>query len=208
MFVQNYDSNTAVQDIPSKIERTQPSVIINRRTPSVQRRASIKSSDSNLGIKPTLGDITTQIATATTTITPIEQAKVESTTEQNLMSTTTDSKQDLVESSNDLQPRLGVVDTRKRIKKGAFDPSDSVNDFVAFELGLMGRRSAMQKKQVRFGKENQNGEATETTAENQATLDLLEKIRQSASGLAVGQSPLSQQVRIFKPSLIHFFLSL
>jgi hypothetical protein len=60
-------------------------------------------------------------------------------------------------------------------------------------------RSAMKKNRFHLGKENnQNGEDTEVIPENQATLDLLEKIRQSASGLAIGKPPVSQQVRISK----------
>jgi hypothetical protein len=209
MFVQTYETNTAVQDVPEKVERIQIPVNINRKIPSVPRRASIKSNDSNLGIKPTLGDITTQMTTTTTTTT-LEQSKIETNNEQNLISTTDatiETKQDLIESISDSQSRLEFVDNRKRTKKGAFDASESVNDFVAFELGLMGSRSAMKKNRVRFGKENQNGDSAEPIPENQATLDLLEKIRQSATGSAVGQPPLSQQVRISKLQITSFSLT-
>jgi hypothetical protein len=192
MFVQNYETNSAVQDVPGKIERIQIPVNINRKIPSAVRRASVKSNDSNLAAKPTLGDIATQITAAATTI--------ETNNEQNHVSTTTDIKQDLIEPIINSQSRLDVVDNRKRTRKSAFDASESVSDFVSFELGLMANsRSAMKKNRFHLGKENnQNGEDTEVIPENQATLDLLEKIRQSASGLAIGKPPVSQQVRISK----------
>lgn len=96
-----------------------------------------------------------------------------------------------------LPSRFELLDTRKRIKKGAFEGSDSMNDLVAFELEMMSnRRGAM--KRTRFGKANRtlNEDGTASIPDNQATLDLLEKIRQSSSGLAVGQAPVSQKVSI------------
>lgn len=72
-----------------------------------------------------------------------------------------------------------------------------MSNLVAFELGMLGsQRGAMKKTRFRLGKENQDG--IETIPENQETLDLLEKIRQSASGISIGQPPLSQQVCFIK----------
>ena len=200
MFVQNYESTTTTSNatIPSKIERVQVPVILPRKTSSILRRPSLKSVDVTAALKKTLDNIDTQIITTER----LEQTKVE--TNNQLPTTTlptipsTEVKQANT-SSTDQPTALGSVDVRKRVRKGAFEGGDSMADLVQFELGLFGNnRGAMKKNRFGTGKANNlNGEEAQIAPENQGTLDLLEKIRQSAVGLSIGQPPVSQQVCLF-----------
>jgi hypothetical protein len=194
MIVQNYGSNIADQNPSLKIEHLPVPINLQlKKPPSPLRRSSIKSNDDIIAIKHSLDNIDTQM---TTTAAATEQ--IEPTKEQQVI---TDDKQDqiLATITNNItenkQPvLLEPADNRKRIKKGAFDVGESMNDMIAFELGMMGsQRGAMKKNKVRFGKENKN-ENEDKVGENQGTLDLLEKIRQSSTGISIGQMPVSQQV--------------
>ncbi len=200
MTVQNYESNTPAQILLSKIERPPLPTTTLRKTSFALRRSSVKSTEESSGIKAPLDQVGPQI---TTTIPAIdEQPVVDNTKEQVLAPITnkiTETKQDFNDQLIAQQSRLELADNRKRVKKGAFDASESMTDLVAFELGMMGggSRGAMKRNQFRLGKENHktlNEDGTEAIPENQLTLDLLEKIRQSSSGLSVGQPPVSQQV--------------
>ena len=176
MFVQNYESNTTNPSIPPKIERVQVPTTIPRKIPSVLRRSSIKSIDGNTILKQTFDNVDTQITTTERS----EQSKFDANNQDETIrpstGTTIDIKQQ-DDQSADPQGRLELADNRKRIKKGAFDGGESMNDLMAFELGSIGNnRGAMKKNRFRMGKANNvNGEGTEAIPENQDTLDLLEK---------------------------------
>ncbi len=207
IFVQNYESNPTNSDLPTnsnlptKIERLQLPTNIIRKAPAVLRRSSIKQTDDNTGTRQILDNIDTQMKTTTTTTTTIDQPIIDNNKEQILVPITShiwENKQDindqLIQQQQQQQP-VDLADARKRIRKGAFDPGESMQDLVAFQLGMMSTQRAMKRTRFRLGKENENGEETELTPDNQATFDLLEKIRQSSTGVSIGQSPLSQQVR-------------
>jgi hypothetical protein len=205
MTVQNYESNTPNQTLPSKIERVQLPTNLTRKAPSILRRSSIKSNDSNLGPTQPFDHIDIQI----TTTTPLQQTESPildtPNNEQILLPITNhlpDIQQDTNDQLNQQQTQLEVVENRKRIKKGAFDITDSKSDIAAFELGMKARnRVAMRKTRFRLGKaqnKNSNEDETELFPENQETLDLLEKIRQGATGISIGPPPVSLQVRIDK----------
>jgi hypothetical protein len=201
MFVQNYENNLPNQNLSTKIERVQlpttPTITI-RKTPSNLHPLPVKSTDGNTTIKQLLVNIDTQI---TTTIEkPKEQILIPIT--NNL----TESKQDSNDQVIQQESQVDQTDIRKRIKKGAFDRGESTNNFIGL---ISSQRVAMRRNRFRFRKENrnQNGDETEIFPENQETLDLLEKIRQGATGLAIGQSPVSQQVCIIQNILLNFFFS-
>ncbi|CAF3411317.1 unnamed protein product [Rotaria sp. Silwood1] len=213
MIVQNYGNNNIDLSNLSNIERLQLPTNINNLSTN-RHRSSINSNGGSPEIRKYLDDIDTQMAvktpppppTPTTAKTPppptIEQT--EPLKEQVIIDqkkdqiidplTTIENKQPTKDQLTQQKPELEVVDNRKRIKKGAFDPVESMNDMIAFELGIMGNsRSAMKKSKLRSGKENQHDDETKTIPENQETLDLLEKLRQGATGLSIGQMPISQQ---------------
>lgn len=109
-----------------------------------------------------------------------------------------DNKQPVqVEEIPSVKAELEVVENRKRVKKSAFDPGDSMGDLIAFELAMMGGKSAMSKSR-RSGKEQNKTEGElNIIPENQETIDLLEKIRQSTTTVSIGQLIASQQVCFF-----------
>lgn len=203
MFVQNYESTTPTSSTtnPSKIERVQAPVSGPRKATSILRRPSIKSIEITTAMKKTLDNVDTQIITTER----LEQAKVETTNQSPSTALPTISTTE-VKPVNTSSSTLETVDSRKRIRKGAFDGGDSMADLVQFELGLLGNnRGAMKKNRFQSGKgTNINGEEEAQIApENQGTLDLLEKIRQSAVGLSIGQPPVSQQVCLFNQRSHH-----
>ncbi|CAF2585730.1 unnamed protein product [Rotaria sp. Silwood2] len=209
MIVQNYGSNTIDLNHSSDIERLQLPTNTNnlpiKGISSAIHRSSINSNEGSSETKQYLNDIDTQMAAKTPPPPPTPKTppptieRTEPLKEQTIINnnkdkiidplTTIENKQPITEK----KPELEVVDNRKRIKKGAFD-TESMSDMIAFELGVMGNsRSAMKKSKSRLGKENQHDDETKTIPENQETLDLLEKFRQSATGLSIGQLPISQQ---------------
>jgi hypothetical protein len=155
---------------------------------------------------------TTKTAAAATTTTIERPIIVNNNKEQILVPITnniSENKQDINDQLIQQQQPVDLADVRKRMKKGAFDAGESMQDLVAFQLGMMGsQRGAMKKTRFRLGKENQNGDAIESTPDNQSTFDLLEKIRQSSSGLSIGQPPLSQRVGTIQKFSILFLLLL
>ena len=201
MFVQNYDSNTPDATASTKTERISVPVSLPRKTSTVPRRPSLKAIDGTSVLRKTFDNVDTQI----TTTERLEQSKTESNNQllSNVLPTIppTEIKQAQQQSdqSNDQQTTSESVDNRKRVRKGAFDATESMTDLVQFELGLLGNnRGAMKKNRFRAGKENNlNGDGTDTHPENQGTQDLLEKIRQSSVGLNIGHPPVSQQVCLF-----------
>ena len=200
VFIQNYESNTS-----TKIERIQPSTNIIRKPPAILHRSTSKSSEDTLELKKILETTSTPIITSvqaevppppppTTTTTTNQIIPEETTVTTTNTSNVTENKPN---SNEPVQPRLQFADNRKRIKKGAFDTSNSMHDLVAFELGMLGsQRGAMKRTRLQLATNTENG--NNILPENQATLDLLEKIRQGATGLAVGSAPVSQQVYICK----------
>jgi hypothetical protein len=196
MFVQHYGSNTTDQNLPSITEHTQLPINLQlKKSPSPLRRSSIKSNDDITTVKHFLDNIDTQITTTTTNeqIEPVkEQQPIIDNKQEQILAPVTN-----IITENKQQPLLEPVDNRKRVKKGAFDVGQSMNDMIAFELGMTGsHRGAMNKNKFRLGKENKNDDKIDEIPQNQGTLDLLEKIRQSATGVSMGQMPVSQQVCI------------
>ncbi|CAF0749695.1 unnamed protein product [Rotaria sordida] len=214
MSVQNYGNNTTIDlNHSSNIERLQLPTNTNnlsiKKTSSTVQHSSIDSNDDSLKIKQYFDDIDTQMATKTPpppppptpppTIEQIEPSKEQAIIDNNKdqivdLLTTIENRQPTLDQLTQQKSELEIVDNRKRIRKGAFDPPESMNDMIAFELGIMGSsRSAIKKSKFRLGKENQHDDEKKTIPENQETLDLLEKVRQGATGLSIGQMPISQQ---------------
>jgi hypothetical protein len=158
---------------------------------------------------------TTTTKTTTTTAKPtttVEKPITDNNQEQFLLPITnnlTENNENINDQLIQQELRVELAENRKRIKKGAFDSGESMNDLIAFELGMMGnKRAAMRKTRFRLGKENnQNGNEIELTPENQATLELIEKFRENSSGLSIGQPSLSQKVRI-KIEIENIFLDI
>jgi hypothetical protein len=181
--VQNYGSNTTDQSSSSKIKRRKlPTSTTNsqsKKTPSVVRQPSVKFKDNTT-------EITTAIAT--------EQK------EQPII----DNKQDtpvtnnIAENQQNINEQVTPEVCHKHTKKGAFDSNDLVSDKITFEIKMLGSRGGVIKKtQFHLEKENKKNEVvTESTTENQETLDLLEKIRDSATGISFGKMSISKQVRL------------
>ena len=216
MIVQNYGNNTTDQTLSSTTDHLQlPLTNTNlptTDTPSTARRLSFKTHDSDLETQQIPDNISTQMATTSTTIEqtemveeqrePVdEQAIIDNNTEQILVPIMNDiiENRELIaeQITEKQQPQLGIVEVHKRVKKGAFDPDHTMGDMVAFELGMLtSNRNAIKRPRQRIEKENhQNESETQSIPDNQGTLDLLEKIRQSSVGLSIGQLTVSQQVR-------------
>ncbi len=189
--VQNYGSNTTDQSSSSKIKRrklpTNTTNLQSKKTPSAVSRPSVKFKDNTT-------EITTAIAT--------EQK--EPLKEQPII----DNKQDTSVTNVNEQVTQGV--DHKHIKKGAFDSNNPMADKITSEIKMLGSRGGVIKKtRFHLEKENKTNEvATESTPENQETLDLLEKIQNSATGISIGKMSISKQVRLYIsiPNLLFNFL--
>jgi len=196
--VQNYGSNTTDQSSSSKIKRRKlPTNTINlqsKKTPSVVRRPSVKFKDN-------ITEITTAIATEQK-----EPLKEEPLKEQPII----DNKQDT--SVTNVNEQVTQEVDHKRIKKGAFDSNNPMADKITSEIKMLGSRGGVIKKtRFHLEKENKTNEVvTESTPENQETLDLLEKIQNSATGISIGKMSISKQVRLYIsiPNLLFNFLFL
>ena len=221
MIVQNYGNNAGDQPISSLTDRLPASTATRtlpvKKPPSPLRRSSIRSNDGNSGMKSFLDNVNTQMTATITTTTPLDQnglTKAHSdhdtstvpvlapvANNNNNNSTIPGDKLAKNGSATSLQTAAEALDPRKRLRTGPFDPNGSMKDMLAFELDFTGRkRGAMKKTRFQLGgKVNGkilNEDGTEQENENQATLDLLEKIRLSATGTTIGQLAISQQVRL------------
>jgi len=189
--VQNYGSNTTDQSSSSKIKRrklpTNTTNLQSKKTPSVVHRPSVKFKDN-------ITEITTAIATEQKE--PLKELPI------------IDNKQDT--SVTNVNEQVTQEVDHKRIKKGAFDSNNPVTDKITSEIKMLGSRGGVIKKtRFHLEKENKKNEVvTESTPENQETLDLLEKIRNGATGISIGKMSISKQVRLFIsiPNLLFNFL--
>ncbi|CAF2062958.1 unnamed protein product [Rotaria magnacalcarata] len=201
MIVQNYGSNNNSDLNPMDRFQIQASIPMKRISSDV-RRSSTKSNESNQDTQKSLDNIDTQITSkivSAPTPEPV-QTTIDNHTDQTVEHITDniaiiDNMQPVQDQSIEQKPVLEFAANRKRVKKSAFDPGETMSDMMAFELGIMGSsRSAIRKSRTSSGKENhQNGDEPGVVPENQETLDLLEKIRQSSNSVSVGQMIASQQ---------------
>lgn len=208
MIVQNYGNNTGDQPISSLVDRLPASTATRtlpvKKPPSPLRRSSIRSNDGNSGMKQFLDNANTQMTATITTTTPLNQNGL--TKAHSDHDTSTVPVLALVANNGDKLAKndstaAEALDARRRLRTGPFDPNGSMKDTFAFELDFNERkRGAMKKNRFQLGgKVNGkmlNEDGTEQVNENQATLDLLEKIRMSATGTTIGQLAISQQVRL------------
>ena len=217
--VQNYGNNfTGDQPASSIFDRLPASTTTRtlpvKKTSSPIRRSSIRSNDGNSGMKQLLDNVNTQMtATITTTTTPLTHTDPTKAPVAHDTSTVpvlapvannngiTGDKLAKSETSTSLQTAAEALDPRKRLRAGPFNSNGSMKDTITFELDFSGRkRDAMKRTRFQLaGKINGktfNEDGTEQVKENQATLDLLEKIRLSATGTTLGQLAVSQHVRL------------
>ncbi|CAF3354707.1 unnamed protein product, partial [Rotaria socialis] len=201
MIVQNYGSNNNTDLNPMDRLQIQTSIPTKRISFDV-RRSSTKSNDSNQDTLKSLDNIDTQITSKNVSAPTPEpvQTTIGNHTDQTVEPVTDniviiDNMQPVQDQSIEQKPVLEFVDNRKRVRKSAFDPGETMSDMMGFELGMMGSsRSAIRKSKTSSGKENrQTGDGPDVILENQETLDLLEKIRQSSNTVSVGQLVASQQ---------------
>lgn len=208
MTVQNYGNNATESSMLSSI-LDRPSVSTTSKTTTTLRKAplstssllnrpSIRTTDSTPGSKLNLDNVDTQMTTTSMKLGEITDPKIAPDSTTVVPTTTTTTITAETTTTNPLAPGTDLNDPRKRLRKGPFDPNDSMRDLISFELDIVNRQRGAGKKS-RF---NLNGQVKGQIdaeifpiKENQATLDLLEKIRQSVTGSTLGQYPISQRVR-------------
>lgn len=225
MTVQNYGNNTIDLNPALNIERDQLLTTLNdaqiRKPSSGVRRSSLTSNDDNSKVKQHLDNIDTQMKTSAKTTTPLPTERVEPVKEENAVvvdndkeksvqsstnESVTENKQSVKEQLTGQKPELETIDNRKRVKKSAFDADETMNDMIAFELAMMGNsRSAMKKSKLRSDRDNHQNGDDKVIPENQETLDLIEKIRQSSNNLGAGDLPVSLQVSLLNFNSTHMF---